>query len=244
MQTHFLSSIESRIYDHGQIYARFHLGTFFRGQALTIANALRRTLLSQVPGIVIERVEIQDATHEFATLPDVQESVLDIVLNLKKLVFTTSLENGIVTKQEVSQNSIFLKIHGPAQVTAADLKLPPHIACVNPQAHIATISSTGELAFNLVLKRINPSHQRKRNSIEQKFSQNKVFYLNTVPAPIQKVNYLIQEVDPKNGSELIALEIWTDGSLTPIYALQFALKQLTKFFFDFSRLTQTTGQLS
>ena len=82
MQTKFLSCVESRIYDHGQIYARFHLGTFFRGQALTVANALRRTLLSELPGIVITSVEIQGINHQVATLAEAKEIVLDIILNL------------------------------------------------------------------------------------------------------------------------------------------------------------------
>jgi DNA-directed RNA polymerase subunit alpha len=87
----FFSCIDSRIQDKGSMYARFHLGTFFRGQALTFANALRRTLLSEMPGLVITDVRIEGANHEFATLPGVEETVLDILLNLKKLVLTPKL---------------------------------------------------------------------------------------------------------------------------------------------------------
>ena len=85
----FFSCVESRTQNQGSMYARFHMGTFFRGQALTFANALRRTLLSEIPGIVITDVFIEGACHEFATLSGVEESVRDILLNLKSLVFTS-----------------------------------------------------------------------------------------------------------------------------------------------------------
>ena len=74
--------MDSRIQDQGCMYARFHLGTFFRGQALTFANALRRTLLSEIPGVTITDVVIEGASHEFATLPGVEETILDILLSV------------------------------------------------------------------------------------------------------------------------------------------------------------------
>lgn len=240
MQTKFLSCVESRISDHGQIYSRFHLGTFFRGQALTIANALRRTLLSELPGLVITSVEIQGITHEFATLPGVQESVLDILLNLKKLIFINSLSNFNLINEQYLVNSIFLKIYGPTQVTAADLKLPPHLTCVNTKSHIANISVTGELALHLEVRLLNPksSFVEKQNRAEQKFAKSKIFCLDTIPTPVQKVNFFVDELDSKKGSEYISLEIWTDGSLHPTQALDFALKKLTKLFFNFAEVSK------
>lgn len=240
MQTKFLSCVESRIYDHGQIYARFHLGTFFRGQALTVANALRRTLLSELPGIVITSVEIQGINHEFATLSGVQESVLDIILNLKQLVFINSLQNLTVMTEDQSVDSVFLKLHGPTEVTAADLKLPPHLSCVDLKSHIATVSPLGELAINLQLKFLNPKDCsfQKPSQADQKFDKSKIFCLDNLPAPVRKMNYLIHELDSKKGSEYISLEIWTDGSIHPTQALQFALKKLTKLFFNFSEVSK------
>lgn len=240
MQTNFLSCVESRIYDHGQIYARFHLGIFFRGQALTIANALRRTLLAELPGIVITSVEIQGINHEFGILPGIQESVLDILLNLKQLVFTTSHQNLKFLEEEHFTDSVFLKIHGPTQVTATDLKLPPHLACVNPNSHIATISPSGELALNFQVKLVNPKDltRQKENERDDKLNKGKIFCLDTVPTSVRKVNYSIYDLDSKAGSEYISLEIWTDGSLHPSQALQFALKKLTKLFFDFTEVSE------
>ena len=90
IQNKFYSCVETRIQSQGEMYARFHLGTFFRGQALTVANALRRTLISELPSLIITGVEFQGINNEFALLPGVQESVLDILLNLKRLTFTIS----------------------------------------------------------------------------------------------------------------------------------------------------------
>ena len=240
MQTNFLSCVESRIYDRSQIYARFHLGTFFRGQALTIANALRRTLLAELPGIVITSVEIQGINHEFAILPGIQESVLDILLNLKQLVFTTSLRNFHFLEEEHFLDSVFLKIHGPAQVTATDLKLPSHLTCVNPSSHIATLSPSGQLALSFQLKLVNSKDLsiKKENQVEDKLNKGKIFCLDTVPTSVRKVNYSLYDLDSKKGSEYISLEIWTDGSIHPTQALNFALKKLTKLFFDFTEVSQ------
>ena len=84
----FVSSIESRLQENGELYGRFHLGTFVEGQALTVANALRRTLLSEIPGFVVTNVQIEGANHEFATLPGIHESVLNILLNIKRMAIT------------------------------------------------------------------------------------------------------------------------------------------------------------
>ena len=122
MKTHnlFVSCIESRVQDQGSLYARFHIGTFFRGQALTFGNALRRALLSEMPGFLMTDVRIQGATHEFAVLPDVEETVLEILLNLKKTVFVPRIPKN--QNFETFQGFGFLKSNGPGKVRAADIK--------------------------------------------------------------------------------------------------------------------------
>ncbi len=240
MQNKFFSCVESRIQDQGELYARFHLGTFFRGQALTVANALRRTLLAEIPSMVVTEVHIEGVVHEFATIPGIQESVLDILLNLKRLVFTLSDQESSFITQQATKNKVFLKIRGPAEVTAGALKLPPHLACVWPDHHIATLSSDGELTLSLGLEIVNPNEInlfRPKNSTPT-INEKKIFQLDTIPSPVRKVNYVIHELDAKTGSEYVALEIWTDGSLKPNQALQFSLKQLTKLFYEFAQVSK------
>lgn len=231
-QNLFFSCVDSRIQEQGSMYARFHLGTFLRGQSLTFANALRRTLLSEIPGIVITDVIIEGAGHEFATLPGVEEPVLDILLNLKKLVFAPC--NSNITELEAFQATGFLKSFGPKNITASDLKLPLTVKCIDPNTHIATLTSSGEfsLSFNLKLRTPHQNLISKSNFVGESKTRNFVF--DTVPMPVQKVNYVIQSINVKQGSEYIVLEVWTDGSVSPQETVQFALKNLTSLFYKFS----------
>lgn len=231
-QNLFFSCVDSRIEDQGSMYARFHLGTFLRGQSLTFANALRRTLLSEIPGIVINNVIIDGAGHEFAILPGVKETVLDILLNLKKLVFSPA--NSNLLDLNCFKTTIFLKDSGPGQLTGNDLKLPLTLKCINPNAQIATLTTNENfsLCFDVELKQPNQVSNFKKSSFED--DKTRKFSFNTVPMPVQKVNYVIKSLNVKQGSEYLVLEVWTDGSVTPQETVQFALKNLTKLFYQFS----------
>ena len=102
-----LSCIESRIENNRSFYGRFQLGPFDLGQGLTVATALRRTLLSELTGIAITAVTIQGASHEYSTLHGVRESVLDILLNLKQIVFSrTEFPLSLLRKSKEGENLI------------------------------------------------------------------------------------------------------------------------------------------
>jgi DNA-directed RNA polymerase subunit alpha len=230
-QNLFFSCVDSRIEEQGSMYARFHLGTFLRGQSLTFANALRRTLLSEIPGFVITTISIEGASHEFATLPDVKETVLDILLNLKKVVFKPALSN--ITALENFKATVFLKSSGPKKLFASDLKLPLTVKCINPNTHIATLTTNGEfsLRFDLEIRRPQQSVPTKNISLGK--PKNRNFLFDIVPMPVQKVNYVIKSLNVKQASEYLVLEVWTDGSISPQETLQFALKNLTVLFYQF-----------
>nr|QSJ54246.1 RNA polymerase alpha subunit [Chlorella vulgaris] len=277
MKTHnlFVSCIESRVQDQGSLYARFHIGTFFRGQALTFGNSMRRALLSEMPGFLMTDVRIQGATHEFAVLPDVEETVLEILLNLKKTVFVPRIPKN--QKFETFQGFGFLKNNGPGKVRAADIRLPETVQCVSPEVHIATLTSGAELSlrFNLQFRNFSQLEKREgtfksktvaqaktedgnvqdttnelptleKNSLFFQQLQNKrnskdQLFLDTVPMPVQKVNYVIKSLNAKNGSEYIILEIWTDGSLYPQESVEFALRNLTDLFFQFANISKKSN---
>lgn len=244
IQNKFYSCVETRIQSQGEMYARFHLGTFFRGQALTVANALRRTLLGELPCLIVTKVQIDGVVHEFSTIPGVQESVLDILLNLKRLTFTISNKKFNIFSNSSLKTKVFLKIRGPAKVTAADLKLPANLACVWPNHYIATLSSNAELACVLELAVVHPkqklSFESKNISSHLIDKNKKIFSIETNSSPIRKVNYVIYELDSKKDSEYLALEIVTDGSIEPKQALRFAFKQLTKLFYEFTQISKQT----
>jgi len=232
----FFSCVDSRIQENGSLYSRFHLGTFFRGQSLTFANALRRTLLSEIPGLIITNVNIDGASHEFAVLPGVQETVLDIVLNLKKLVFIPSLSTNL--KLDNFKATGYLNFQGPGPITAANIKLPSEIKCADPTIPIATVTGATKfsLRFDLEFQTFETSFKKTYpNGLSLKKTKSLTF--DTRPMPVQNVNYVIKSLNAKSGSEYIILEVWTDGSVVPQDAVQFALKNLTNLFFQFTMMS-------
>jgi DNA-directed RNA polymerase alpha subunit len=137
-----LSCIESKMIHPTQLYGRFELGQFAPGQAVTVANTLRRALLSQLPGVAITLVHIANVSHEYESVPGIQEPVLDILSNLKKIVFTSEFETF---QPQVG----YVHLKGPAVVRAGDLKLPFFISCVHPEQYITTLTEHGD--FRLVV---------------------------------------------------------------------------------------------
>jgi DNA-directed RNA polymerase subunit alpha len=233
----FVSYIESRIEQNNQLYGRFHLGSFFAGQALTVANALRRTLLAEIPAFIITRVQIQGVNHEFATLPGLQEPILNVLLNIKKLVLTVKNSDFNLFSLPSREFQASLNVRGPAVVTASDIKFPPTLAPILPSHYIATLNSTGELKINFTIQCIDPLYLIPRSkSIFPQLSNE--LSLDTIPKPIKKVNYGIHQLLTDAGKEFISIEIWTDGSITPNQSLDYALQNLTKIFYHFTRLNK------
>ena len=227
----FVSSIESRVQSNNELYGRFHLGCFGIGQALTIANALRRTLLSDIPAFIITKVEIDDVRHEFDSIEAIQENVLDVLLNLKKLTLTSTDSNLIDSCLNGSQYNAYINFSGPGIITANDIHFPNPIVPIYKDTYIATCSNTGTFNAKLTIEYVDPyavSKNEKQN--------NKELSLNTVPKPVKQVNYTIQKLSNFPDQEYISLEIWTDGSIEPDTALKYVLEKLTKLFFNFANL--------
>jgi DNA-directed RNA polymerase subunit alpha len=228
----FVSSIESRVQANNELYGRFHLGCFGIGQALTIANALRRTLLSDIPAFIITKVEIEDVRHEFDSIEAIQENILDVLLNLKKLTLTSTDSKSIDNHLNDKQYTAYINFSGPGLITANDIHFPNDIIPVYKDTYIATCSNTGTFNAKLTIEFADPyglDKPEKQNSNE--------LILKTVPKPIKQVNYTIQKLSNFPDQEYISLEIWTDGSIEPNMALKYVLEKLTKLFFNFANLT-------
>nr|YP_009725396.1 alpha subunit of RNA polymerase [Trebouxia lynnae]QHO63902.1 alpha subunit of RNA polymerase [Trebouxia lynnae] len=146
MEPLLLSCIESRVENSRNFYGRFQLGPFVSGQALTIANSLRRSLLSEISGLAITAVEIEGAAHEYSTLSGVRESVLDLLLNVKQIVLTSNF-------QFQEPQIAFLEVQGPAIVRATDIKLPVSVQSVDPEQYIATLLYDGILKMKFIICR-------------------------------------------------------------------------------------------
>lgn len=159
-----LSCIDSKIINSTQFYGRFELGTWNSGQAINIANILRRGLLSELPGTSITFVKIIGTSHEYDTLPGIQECILDILLNLKKIILKSEFK---IFSPQVG----FLNVKGPGIIRASDLKLPFFINLIDPNQYIATLTQNGLLNIKFLI------HSGKKYLIHTPSSNH---YLNWV----------------------------------------------------------------
>ena len=136
------SCISSRVENTGQLYGCFKIGPFPESQSLTFANSLRRTLLAHQSKCIFNAVKIYGVEHEFSSLLGVRESVVDILLNLEKLVFQTTKP---LTKPQIA----FVNFFGPGILQGKHLHLPSNFKCINPSQYIATLEVDGQLMFKL-----------------------------------------------------------------------------------------------
>lgn len=208
--------ISSRIEKTGQFYGRFKIGPL--QQSLTLANALRRTLLTDQSKCVINAIQIYGVEHEFSSLMGVRESVLDLLLNLEKFVFQVQKP---ITKPCVA----FVHFSGPGILRGKHLHLPPGVQCTDPSQYIATLEVDGQLTFKLFF---GFSHDKQNQ-------QKDFLFLKSCLCAVVKANYTLLQ-DTKNNEEFVLFEVWTDGSLHPKVAMSKAInKLLLDVFFGFVR---------
>ncbi len=190
-------------------YGRFVAEPFERGFGTTLGNALRRILLSSLPGYAITAVRVNGALHEFSTLPGVKEDLTDIILNLKEVRLRL---------HGVDEMRAELKVHGEAIVTAAAITGGPNLEILTPEQHIATLDKDGVLDMELVIS-------KGRGYVPAEFGQDNqpigTIKLDAVFSPIRKVNFTVTNarVGQRTDYDRLVMEIWTDGSITPQDAL-------------------------
>nr|YP_010020596.1 DNA-directed RNA polymerase subunit alpha [Ulva sp. A AF-2021]QOK35515.1 DNA-directed RNA polymerase subunit alpha [Ulva sp. A AF-2021] len=144
MKYTLISCIDSKIVNPTTFYGRFELGPWSSGQALTIANTLRRGLLSELPGTAITFVKIIGTSHEYDTLPGMRECILDILLNIKQITLKSEFKF-------FSPQIGFLNVKGPGIIRARDLKLPFFIKSIDPDQYIATLNHKGQLNIKFLI---------------------------------------------------------------------------------------------
>lgn len=213
--------------DQSQI-SRFVIEPLERGQGTTLGNALRRVLLSNLEGAAITAVRIAGVSHEFATVPGVREDVLDILLNMKK----------IVLKSYSSQPQIGrLLVQGPMTVTAEHFELPSDVELVDPTQYVATLSpnSTLEMEFRIEKGKGYRAVDKGRDDT----SALDFMQIDSVFMPVRKVNYSVEDARVGDAMEKdrLIMEVWTNGSLTPQEALSQAANILVDLFNPLKEIT-------
>jgi DNA-directed RNA polymerase subunit alpha len=216
---------------HTNLYGEFTIQPLERGFGITLGNALRRVLLSSVQGCAIVSTKIEGILHEFSTVPGVKEDVTDIILNLKGVRF----KMGQANTKEVS-----IDVTRVGEITAADIITDGTIEVLNPDHHIATISS-GSFKAKLIVKMGKGYVPAKK---ELDIDQPKgTINIDAIFSPIKKVNYVVSyaRVGQVADYDKLTLEVWTDGSVRPEDAIAYAakiLKQQLDVFINFEEVEE------
>nr|WKK50228.1 RNA polymerase alpha subunit [Ochrosphaera neapolitana] len=203
-----------------ELFSRFRIEPLIKGQGTTVGNALRRTLLSNISGISVVGVRISGINHEFSAIPGVKEDVLEILLNLKQLVFTGDCSETIVAR---------LSFKGPGIVTANDIELSSSLELVNKRHFIATVDTFTTLEMELL---INKGEGYSLNNNELHIIPPGFLTVDAVFMPVKKVNFFIEVCQDSKLSdqETLIVEVQTDGSITPTEALNKGANQLASTF--------------
>ena len=194
----------------------------YPGYGLTIGNALRRVMLSSLPGAAITSVKIKDVSHEFSTLPGVSEDIVEIILNLKQIRFKVfSDEPQLIT----------LKVKGEKKVLASDIKTVSQVEIANPNAHIATLTSkNASLEMEIKVERgLGYSAIESRKREKQEIG---VITVDAIFTPVKMINFNVEDmrVGDKTNYNRLRFNIETDGTITPAEALVNAADMLIEHF--------------
>ena len=200
------------------------------GFGYTLGNALRRTLLSSIPGAAISSVKIEGVLHEFSTIPKVTEDVTNVILNLKQLVIRSEVDEPV---------SAYLRARGPAEVTAGDVQPPAGVEILNSGLHLATLGKGANLELELVVERgvgYVPADRNKklRDPIG-------VIPVDSIFSPVRRVTYSVENtrVEQMTDRDRLILDVETNGALTAKEAVASAGKTLVALVDLFSALAES-----
>lgn len=218
-----------------QSYARVSVEPLEKGSGITVGNALRRMLLSSLPGAAVTWMKIEGLQHEFSTIPHVKEDATEFLLNVKALrLRSLSQRPGTMT----------IDVHGEKEVSGADVRPSADFEVVNPDLHLATLDSDdGKLSveFNVEIgKGYIPADSGKGLPIG-------VIPVDAIFTPVRRVNYSVDSVivRQEGNPERLVLEVWTDGTISGVEAISQAADMLTKqlsMFRDLARVSVQEGK--
>ena len=206
-------------------HAVFTFGPLPPGFGMTLGNALRRVLLSSLPGAAVTSVRIKGVQHEYSTIKGVRESVVDISLNLKQLR---------LRKFSKDPEVITLKAKGPKTVTAADLTVSSDVEVLDPDFEILTLEKGGEIDMEITVEKgvgyVPAADRNKKNN------EPGLIHIDAIFSPVEKVKFEVEaaRVGQRTDLEKLHVNVATNGSLTAEEALQFAAQLLKSYFEYFS----------
>jgi DNA-directed RNA polymerase subunit alpha len=198
----------------------------------TLGNALRRALLSSIPGAAVTNIRIEGIQHEFSTIPGVKEDVIDIILNIKELVFRSNVEESVTLRVSVS---------GPKEVTGAEISVPSGVEIVNPGQLICTINKRARFEIDMTVERGRGYVSAERN--KPAGATLGLIPIDSAFSPVRRATYTVEStrVEQKTDYDRLVIEIETNGSLTPKEALSATGHTLVELFQLFAELGEGLG---
>jgi DNA-directed RNA polymerase subunit alpha len=213
-------------------YGRYAIGPMMRGYGVTVGIALRRVLLSSLPGAAITSVRVTGVPHEFTVIPGAKEDMLMLTLNLKKVRLVSHSEEAVRMR---------VAARGKSVITAGDIEAPSDVEIINPELQLLTLDTLdSELELELVVERgvgYSPADERAKLPIGQ-------IPVDAIFGPIIKVNHTIESarIEQITDYDLIKLEIWTDGTMRPGEALVQAANILLQHLTPISQFSSVGGE--
>ena len=198
------------------VYGKFSAGPFERGYGVTTGNSLRRMLLSSIEGSAIVAVKFEGIFHEFSSIPGVVEDVTEIILNLKQV--------NLIMADGVEEKRIYLKKDTAGKVYAKDIIADSQVTVLNPDNLIATLDQNNNLDMEMVVRRGRGYVPAEKQVVEGESVQ--MIPIDSVFSPIEKVSYHIENtrVGQSTDYDLLIMEMWTNGGITPEDAVAHAAK--------------------
>ena len=220
---------EIRVLESEETYGKVAVEPLPRGFGLTIGNPLRRILLSSTNGSAITWVKIDDVVHEYAAVPGVKEEVMELLLNVKRIR---------IRSQSNRAGKMRLDVTGEGRVCAGDISTSSDFEIVNPELHLATLDSdTAHLSMEFNVEQ-GVGYQVAAQADGTSNPPVGVLPVDAVFSPVRKVNYNVERtrVGQVTDYERLIMEVWTDGTIRAVEAIQQAAENLVDHFFLFSNI--------
>lgn len=226
-----------REYIESNHYGKFEIEPLERGFGTTLGNALRRVMLSSLPGDAITSVKIDGVAHEFQKMDGVIEDVTAIVLNLKSIVLKNHSND--------ENKKLKLSVNTPGVVTAGDIEKDADIEIFNPDQVIATLAEGGSLNMELTIGsgRGYTRADENKKILDTKSKPN-VIAIDSLYSPIERINYEVENarVGQNNNYDKLIMEVWTNGSITPEESIALASRILIEHFEVLANLNEIADE--
>ncbi|MGB4076353.1 MAG: DNA-directed RNA polymerase subunit alpha [Minisyncoccia bacterium] len=217
MEYHITLPSKPRVQSEDKIQGVYEIDSLYPGYGHTLGNSLRRIILSSLPGAAVTSVKIEDVAHEFATIDGVRESVMELLLNLRRVHFVLHGEEA---------QSVRLKASGSKKLTAADLVLPSQVSVANPDAYLCEISGKGSIDLEATIEHglgYVPREQLTKEKVDIG-----TIALDATFTPIRRVNYEVENMRVGDRTDFNRLKILieTNGTISPREALERSIETM------------------